>query len=113
MDAISPNSELITSQNAAPQNSTNDGKRQEASISAVEFLPGCGELLDDVNEDAVIQTSERRFGVDPRSADLQSAVSQNCILRGANNSTRAKTGYTPCRLQIGDTADCKSALRSY
>src|SRR6266516_4212710 len=46
-----------------------------------------------------------------RSADLQSAVSQNCILRGVDISMRAETFWTLGRLQIGDTADCKSALR--
>jgi hypothetical protein len=40
-----------------------------------------------------------------RSADLKSAVSQVCNLPGAKPESAAS------RLQIGDTADCKSALR--
>ena len=48
-----------------------------------------------------------------RSADLQSAVSQNCILHSVERGPgrRASPCSGPCRLQIGDTADCKSALR--
>jgi hypothetical protein len=45
------------------------------------------------------------------SADLQSAVSQNCILRDSCIYQPARNYREACRLQIGDTADCKSALR--
>ena len=50
----------------------------------------------------------RRVG---SNADLQSAVSQNCILRGSRCSSDPSI-RTASRLQIGDTADCKSALHS-
>src|SRR5262249_23665392 len=45
------------------------------------------------------------------SADLHSAVSQNCVLRIASCCERFETIRALRRLQIGDTADCKSALR--
>jgi 5-formyltetrahydrofolate cyclo-ligase len=45
------------------------------------------------------------------SADLKSAVSQNCILQIAN-CPAAFESASACRLKIGDTADYKSALRS-
>src|SRR6266498_1975446 len=48
-----------------------------------------------------------------RSADFQSAVSQNCILRAVGNAQDAEPLRTPCRLKIGDTADYKSALRRW
>ncbi len=52
----------------------------------------------------------------PRSADFQSAVSQDCILqsdevRSAGLNLKLCVLAQPCRLKIGDTADCKSALR--
>src|SRR6266498_3685488 len=48
-----------------------------------------------------------------RSADFQSAVSQNCILRAVGNAQDAEPLRTPCRLKIGDTPDYKSALRRW
>src|SRR5262249_55204545 len=41
-----------------------------------------------------------------RSAELHSAVSQVC------NQTTARHVRTPCRLQVGETAECNSALRA-
>jgi len=51
------------------------------------------------------------------SADLQSAVSQVCNLPGDDSPTRVKTLtrtdlLSRSRLQVGDTADCKSALQA-
>ena len=46
----------------------------------------------------------------PSSADFQSAVSQDFILQGSHCSDVCED-TTPCRLEIGDTADWKSALR--
>src|SRR5262245_33272862 len=45
-----------------------------------------------------------------RSAELNSAVSQNCILQSVGVLT-ALDYTTVCRVQLGDTAECNSALR--
>jgi hypothetical protein len=54
--------------------------------------------------DGRVEQSERRPAVIPRhrSADVQSAVSRNCIPPTVDTSDIGGTSSTPCRLQIGD-----------
>src|SRR6266404_4520472 len=44
------------------------------------------------------------------SADFQSAVSQGFQPASVPNARERSSGTAPCRLEIGDTADWKSAL---
>ena len=72
------------------------------------------ECLSEFNHENVFFSNSRlapRLG----SADLQSAVSQVFNLLAVRSHGRGRIGprnhSCGCRLQIGDTADCKSALR--
>ena len=67
-------------------------------------------LIAEVEKDFTVYGDECKFGGGKtRSADCQSAVSQVGNLRSAATSRRAIISPT-CRLPVGETADCQSAL---